>query len=87
MKWHPRNDFVLIRIDKVVKAEDELAFSDHAIQGKEFVVEAMGPLVEGLEIGDKVMMLGNLGATFFELPNDRNRIAIKQEHVVLVLEG
>ena len=36
---------------------------------------------------DKVLMLGAKNATYFELPNAKDLIVIKQEHVVLVQES
>ena len=84
--WQPRNDYVLIRIQKL-PIVDGISFPDHSIEGKEFVVEALGPKVEGLAVGDKVMALGAKHVTFYEVPNSRDLIVIRQEHVVLVRKG
>lgn len=84
MKWLPRNDIVLIRVVKVERLPDQISFPDNSIQGKQFVVEAIGPAVKDLSPGDVVMMLGAPNVHYYEVPNSNDLLVIKQEHIVIV---
>ncbi len=80
-----RNDTVLVRI--IDKGELRgIAIPEISIEGKEFHVIAKGPKVEGLEVGDKVLMTGVKNATYFVLPFARDLILVRQDDVVLVLK-
>jgi NADPH:quinone reductase-like Zn-dependent oxidoreductase len=86
VKYLLRNDFVLVRIIDLGFMKG-IAMPQSSINGKQFVVEALGPDVETLKVGDKVLMLGNVGVTAFPLPNANNLIVLKQEYIALVIEG
>ena len=83
--WKPRNDWCLVRIVDLGEVRG-IAMPDTAIQGKEFVIVAVGEEVDDLEAGNKVLMMGKQAVEFFPLPNSKDLIVIKQEHVVLVQE-
>ena len=83
MTWQPRNEFVLCRLEKLAVDPSALAYPDQSIQSKRLVVVALGPKVEGLVVGDEVLALGAGGASYFELPHDKNYIAIEQKFVAL----
>ena len=83
MNFIPRNDFVLVRIVQL-KEVGGLAMPDIAIQGKCFVVVAVGPDVKDLEPGDRVLMIGSEGVHYYPLPSSKDLLVIKQDHVVLV---
>lgn len=84
MKFYPRNDLVLIRVNKVETNEAGIVMPENSIQGKEYVVEELGPKVEGLAIGDKVFMLGQEGTDWMFLPNHHDLLMIKQVNVMVV---
>jgi len=86
MTFKCRNDFVLIRVVDVGMSEGGVAIPQISIQGKEFHVEAVGPDVNELEVGDKVMMIGKQWNEYYPLPNCKDLLVIKQEFIVLVLE-
>ena len=83
MKILPRNDWCLVLMVQLEKVES-LHMPQSAIQGKEFIIEAVGPKVEGLKKGDMVLMAGKIGVDYYPLPNSPNLLVIRQEHVVLV---
>ena len=85
-QYYPRNDYCVIQVNEIGETPSGIAMPDYSVQGKEFIVVAMGNSVEDLDIGDRVLMLGNQGVTYFPLPNSKNLIVIKQEHIVLVIE-
>ena len=82
--FRPRNDYVLIRIVELGQNPAGIAIPQISAQGKEFHVVAVGPDVEDLDVGDKVLMLGSKNTTYFELPNSKDLIVMKEENVVLV---
>lgn len=89
--YHPRNDFVVIRIVERGQTPGGVLTPEQSVEGKHFFVEAIGPKVEGLKIDDRVVLLGEKGrdgkpANFFPLPNASNLIAIQEEFVALVAE-
>ena len=87
MQWQPRNDYVLVKVSIREETEGGVALPQVSIQGKKFTVEAIGPKVEGLNVGDEVMMVGHHGANYYELPNSKDMIVIKQECVVLTMRN
>lgn len=83
-KFTVRNDFVLIRSVKLEEVRG-LAMPDTAIEGKKFIVEAIGDKVENLKVGDSVLAVGNLGTTVFPLPNHKDLVVVRQEAVALIV--
>lgn len=79
----PRNDMALVRIVDIGQARG-IAMPEVSIQGKEFIVVAVGPKVEKLESGDKVLMIGNVGDNYYPLPDCKDLIVIKETNCVLV---
>jgi hypothetical protein len=79
----PRNDKVLIREDHP-DLIGKLAVSQFAIEGKEFVIVAIGPKVEDLEVGDVVMMAGKENVDWAKVPNHKNLLINCEANVVLV---
>ena len=58
----PRNDMVLIRMTEAGRNRAGIHIPQIAVQSKLFYVEAVGPQVEDLEIGDRVQILAAEGA-------------------------
>lgn len=84
--YRPRGAYVLISIQTVEKTSGGVAVPQWSIQGKEFIVIAIGPEVKDLNVGDKVLMLGKQDVDFFPLPNSSTLLVIPQGLVVLVLD-
>lgn len=84
-KLRPRNDYVVIRCERVEEVRG-VAMPEISSEGKKYVVESVGPEVDDLNPGDVVRCIGELGITFAPIPNFPDRIIIREENVVLVLE-
>jgi NADPH:quinone reductase-like Zn-dependent oxidoreductase len=84
--YRVRKGFVLVRIIEVGKVRG-IRMPQSSINGKEFYVEGLGEDVTDLKVGDKVLMTGNINTHYHEVPNTGNLIVIKQENVLLVVEG
>lgn len=81
----PRGDYVLIRVVEQGKTKSGIHIPQQSVQGKQFFVEAFGPLIKDLAIGDRVQMVTYQGkGDFFPLPNDKDLLIIKQEYIALV---
>ena len=84
--YKPRNDFVLFRVvpRKLVRG---LAMPDRASEGKDIVIEAVGPKVEGLKVGDRVQAIGTNGQDLVSVPGESGLFLTREANVVLILEG
>ncbi len=84
-KFIPRNDFVLFRLvdRQMVRG---VYVPQISAQGKERIIEAIGPKVEDLKVGDKVFVIGQMGEDVVALPNDKDLFLTKQTNVVLIVE-
>jgi hypothetical protein len=82
-----RNDMVLVRIVDKGRTESGIAMPDMAQEGKEYIVESIGPKVEGLDIGDKVLVLGARGSTWEFIPNSRDLFIVRESAIPLVYGG
>jgi len=81
----PRNDIVLIRMVNVGMTKAGIVMPDSSAQGKEMVVEAIGPDVKDLDINDKVLVVGKLGQDYDFIPQSKDLFAIKQANVLLII--
>ena len=86
MKFRPRNENVLIRVRDLGKFKG-IAMPDTAVQGKEYIVDAIGPKVEGLLVGDKVFMIGEFKADYDYLPHTKELLLIHQRNIAVIIEG
>jgi hypothetical protein len=81
-----RNDYVLLRA-KTVDKRGTLYVPPNSREGTEYVVEEVGPKVEGLKAGDKVLMNGIVGQHWLSLPNDSSLFICREDTISLVFEG
>ena len=80
--FFPRNDFVIVRIEVQDKLR-KLALPQQSADAKRYFVEAIGPKVEDLKVGDEVRMTGQPNVDWANLPG-RNDLLIIREGNVLV---
>lgn len=80
--YAPRNEMVLIRILDVGMIRG-VALPQISVQGKRYLVEAVGHKVENLDVGDEVLMIGKEGAEYYPLSNHSDLLVIHQIHCVL----
>lgn len=81
----PRNDYVVCRAKKIEHLRG-LAMPDISRESEEYYVEAMGPLVEDLKLGDRVLVTGQKDLNWSFIPGFPGLFITKQENVVLVIE-
>ena len=78
-----RGDFVLFRIiDRGIHRG--IAMPNIAAQGKDKVVIAIGPKVEDLKVGDKVLVIGQPGQDVVQVPTEPNLFLSREANIVLV---
>lgn len=83
VKYRCRGDFILFRL--VNKGEVRgLVMPDQAAQGKERVVVAIGPKVENLDVGDKVLVIGSVGVDTIQIPSEADLYMTREANVALI---
>lgn len=83
MKYTPRNDFVLMRVEE--RTVGKLHMPDKAQEGKATFVVACGPDVTGLEPGDRVLAIGTPGEDLVRLPGESRLFVTRQANVICVV--
>ena len=83
--YHPRNDWVLIRIVDIDMTESGIVIPQVSEEGKQFHVISFGPKVENLAVGDIVLLSGLRDVHYFEVPGVQNLMLIQQGLVVAVV--
>jgi hypothetical protein len=73
-----RNEFVLVKIITKGETTTGIALPDASQEGKDYIVMAIGPKVEDLDVGDKIMVIGQANSTFAFLPSS-NELFITSE--------
>jgi len=84
-QYIPRGDIVLFRVVDRGKV-GRVHIPQISKQGKERIVEAVGPDVVGLSVGERVMVIGTVGQDVVELPNEQGLFITKQSNVVLIIK-
>ena len=86
MTYTPRNDWVLIRVNVREQSDGGVSLPQTSVEGKDFIVEGIGPDVESLSPGDRVFICGPTDLKYYDVPREQGLILIKQEHVALTME-
>lgn len=85
VRYRMRNGNVLIKMVKVEQYKG-LFMPEASVQGKQFVIEEVGPDVKDLHKGDVVFVKGTPGKDIGTLPSDNNLLVAPQENVLLIME-
>ncbi len=86
MKFSPRNDYVVFKRVKRGRTITGIAVSDQAVEGVDHVIVVIGPKVQELKEGDKVLILGTLGQDYGQIPGSKDLFVTKESNVVLIYE-
>lgn len=81
--YEPRNDFVLFRMSG--REHKGLVMPDQTQVGKVRSVLAVGPDVKGLNQGDEILVIGQVGQDVVQLPNEVDLFLTKQSNVAIVV--
>lgn|ERR1700721_1912763 len=80
----PRGDRVLVRVVDYGRNPSGIAMPDVSQEGKAYIVEAIGPKVEGLKVGDRVLVMGMKGVTYDFIPNSRDLFITAEVNIPLI---
>lgn len=84
--YRPRNNLVLIRRMARGKVRG-LVMPDAAAEGQKMVVEAVGPKVEDLDVGDEVLAIGIPGEDLVRIPGHTDLYLVREGNVLVVVTG
>lgn len=82
----PRNDIVLIERVQAGKVRG-LHMPDQSEEGVFTYVKAIGPKVEGLQVGDRVLGIGTPGQDLVRVPGEANLFLLREGNVLCVVQG
>lgn len=80
----PRNDMVLVRIIKRGESRGGIAMPDISAEGTDYIVEAVGPKVVGLEVGDKILPVGRRGVEWDLIPEESDLFILKESNIPII---
>lgn len=80
--YHPRNDFVVIKAEKVGLVRG-LEMPQTSAESERYVVQAVGPKVEGLQPGDVVLVIGEKGLNWSMIPRERDLFVTREENIIM----
>jgi hypothetical protein len=85
--YTPRNDFVLVRLDKIDVNRAGIAIPQRSAQSMKFFVVATGPDVKNLEVGDRIIIVAKENeGDYYPLPNDNSLFAIRERFVAFTVQ-
>jgi hypothetical protein len=88
--FHPRNDFVLLRLIQADKSAGGVVLPEKTQEGVRWKVVEVGPDVKGLEEGQLCFIIGTLGEDVVALPRGfpgaKGLVVTRQSNVVLILD-
>ena len=85
MKYVPRNDYVVIRL-RQKPITDGIVYPSNSPESKEYVVHAVGPDVEYLEVGDIVQVIGQYKVDWDFLPGVQDLFVTKEQFIPIVYQ-
>jgi hypothetical protein len=86
-KYIPRNELVIVRVEVVDTTKTGIAIPQSSLEGKKYIVEAVGPKVEDLLVGDQVLINGTKGEEWNYIPGCNDLIVTHQQFISLKIVG
>ena len=83
--YQPRNDYVLIRETQKSALQNEVILPSKSFESKNFIVEAMGPKVENLSLGDIVLLVGKEGEDWGRIPRNNSLLVTRENNILLIM--
>jgi len=77
--YKPRGDRVLIERVDVGETPSGIAVPEASVEGFYHIVRAVGPKVENLEEGDKVLLVGTLNVHYAFIPNSKKLLVTRED--------
>ena len=84
LTYKPRNDFVVFELIDLGMVGG-VHVPDRSAHGKERIIRAVGPDVKGLDVGQKVFVIGTMGEDVVPIPDKKQYYLTKQSNVVLIV--
>lgn len=84
-KYRPRNDVILLKTIDGIKSEGGVIMPDVSAEGKANFIVAVGPKVEDLKFGDRVLIIGAMNETVVQLPRERGVYATRETNCLLAI--
>jgi hypothetical protein len=81
--YKPRGDRVLLRQVLVGETESGIKVPDYSVHGKYYIVEAVGKEVKEVEIGDKVLMVGEENRQWAYIPQSKDLLITREDCIWL----
>lgn len=82
--YSPRNDYVVFKRVTIGHTPTGIAVGSSSQEGFRHYVIAIGPKVEGLDVGDEIQAIGKIGEDYAPLPNTKDLYIIKEQNIVLI---
>jgi hypothetical protein len=86
LTYKPRNDFVVVKMTNNPYA-GRIAVSQNSPEAFRFHVIAIGPQVTGLDVGNRVYMMGSLKVDYDFMPGTKDLIQIREKMITVIVEG
>lgn len=82
--YQAREDFVTFRAVKVDKVGN-IVVPNISAEGEKYIIESIGPKVEGLSIGDEVCILGSHGQNYMIIPGTIDLAVTRQSNICVIV--
>ncbi len=84
--FRPRNELVIVRVETIDKNRAGIALPGTSLESKKYIVTSVGPKVEDLKVGDRVLINGEKGQEWQNIPGYNDLIVTHQQFVSLIIE-
>jgi hypothetical protein len=86
IQFTPRGPYCVIRVSHIDKNAAGIALSQTSADAKQYHVESIGPDVENLKIGDRVLMVAEPGEKpCWDIPGQYGLMLVRESAISLVV--